>query len=336
MDAAFAAQAGGPTMIKLSMVAVPPTDERLATIRQIGVESLVHYDMSQASEKYDSLQAFIARARAFGLAVPVVEAGPPINRIVMGKEGWEAQTRDWIRCLDLLGRLGVEVVCYNFMPQISDDAMVVRTDFAARTRGGARTSAYRAADVTAATVPHGETAIPFEQMQENLRRFLLAVIPAAEAAGVKLAMHPDDPPATPICGLQRVMSSVAAFDWLLDLHPSPMNGITLCAGCFGELGVDVPSLVPRFGGRIHFVHLRNIDGTPGDFIETFPDEGNLDLGRLVRTLHEAGFDGYVRPDHSPLLASERPDVDGYGFQGHLFTLGYIRGLLDAVTRGPKG
>jgi mannonate dehydratase len=321
-------------MIKLSMVAVPATDERLATIRQIGVDNLVHYDMSKAPDKYDSFEAFVERAQKFGLHVPVVEAGPPIDRIVLGKEGWESQTRDWIRCLDLLGRLGVEVVCYNFMPQISEDAMVVRTNFAAETRGGARTSAYRAADVTATTVPHGETAIAFERMQENLRRFLLAVVPAAEAAGVKLAMHPDDPPATPICGLERVMSSVESFDWLLDLHPSPMNGITLCAGCFGELGVDVPSLVPRFGERIHFVHLRNIHGSPGDFIETFPDDGDLDLTKLIRALHEAGFDGYVRPDHAPLLASEAGDVEGYGFQGHLFTLGYIRGLLDSVARSP--
>lgn len=319
-------------MIKLSMVAVPATDERLATIRQIGVENVVHYDMSQSPDKYDRLDAFTARARKFGLAVPVVEAGPPIDRIVMGKGGWEAQTRDWIRCLELLGRQGVEVVCYNFMPQISGDAMVVRTDFAAETRGGARTSAYRAADVTGTTLPHGERAIPFEQMQENLRRFLVAVIPAAEAAGVKLAMHPDDPPATPICGLERIMSSVESFDWLLDLHPSPMNGITLCAGCFGELGVDVPALVPRFGARIHFVHLRNIHGSPADFVETFPDDGDLDLAQLIRTLHQSGFDGYVRPDHSPLLASEAPDVEGYGFQGHLFTLGYIRGLLDSVGR----
>jgi mannonate dehydratase len=322
-------------MIKLSMVAVPSTDERLATIRQIGVDSVVHYDMANAPGKYDMFDAFRQRVARFGLAVPVVEAGPPIDRIVMGKDGADLQIREWIETLGRLGRLGVEVVCYNFMPQVTEDAMVVRTDFRARTRGDAETSAYRAADLKANPIAHGETPIPFERMQDNLRRFLRAVIPAAEAAGVKLAMHPDDPPATPICGLERIMSSVESFDWLLDLHPSPANGITLCAGCFGELGVDVPSLVGRFRNRIHFVHLRNIRGVPNDFMETFPDDGDIDLPRLIRALYESGFDGYVRPDHSPRLATEPEEVPGYGFQGHLFTLGYVRGLIDAIDRSEK-
>ena len=83
-------------MIKLSMVAVPPTDERLAAIAQIGVDHLVHYDMSNGPGKYDALGAFVRRAREFGLRVPVVESGPPIDRIVLGQEGWEVQTQEWI------------------------------------------------------------------------------------------------------------------------------------------------------------------------------------------------------------------------------------------------
>jgi mannonate dehydratase len=318
-------------MIKLSMVAVPPTDERLKTIRQVGVEDLVHYDMSNATGKYDALEGFVSRAKKFGLGVPIVESGPAIDRIVLGKDGWEAQIREWIRCLAILGRLGVQVVCYNFMPQVSDDAMVVRTDFRARTRGEALTSAYRAADLTSHTVPHSEIPISLDEMKENVRRFLRAVIPAAEAGGVRLAMHPDDPPSRPVCGLERVMSDVKSFDWLVDLHPSPMNGITLCAGCFGEMGEDPSLLVQRFGKRIHFVHIRNISGTPENFVETFPDDGDLDLPQLISTLHRSGFDGYIRPDHAPRLASEGDVVPGYGFQGHLFTLGYVRGLLDAAS-----
>src|SRR5687768_14124300 len=111
-------------MIKLSMVAVPPTDERLAAIRQIGVEHLVHYDMRNVPDKYADLEEFIAHARKFDLKVPIVESGPPIDRIVLGKEGWQAQTEGWMRSIEALGRLGVEVICYNFMPQLSEDAMV--------------------------------------------------------------------------------------------------------------------------------------------------------------------------------------------------------------------
>ena len=316
-------------MIKLAMVAESGTDEQLQTLRQIGIDHLVHYEMANAPGKYQDLELAISRAARFGLRVPVVESGPPIDRIVQGTEGWREQTTEWVRLLGVFGTLGVEVVCYNFMPQVLSDAMVVRTSYTARTRGGAITTAYRAADLDPDGLSRGTTPISQEEMRGNLERFLRDVVPAAEAAGVKLAMHPDDPPVTPMCGLERVMSTVESFDWLLSLHSSPVHGITLCAGCFAELGVDVPSLVDRFKDRIHFVHIRNIRGTPRDFTETFPDDGDIDLARLVRSLNRAGFDGYARPDHAPLLATEPRSAPGYGFQGHLFTIGYLRGLLDA-------
>ncbi|MBM3522383.1 MAG: hypothetical protein FJX57_05450 [Alphaproteobacteria bacterium] len=316
-------------MIRLSMVAVPPRDEYLRAIAQIGVENLVHYDMAHDPRKYDAFPALVARAERFGLRVPVVEAGPPTDRIVMAKEGADAQIRDWLRLLPELARLGVEVVCYNFMPQLTADAMVVRTDFAATTRGGARTSAFRLADVTTDTVPHDEEPVPVEKLWDQLERFLRSVLPTAEAAGIRIAMHPDDPPLSPLCGLNRIMSSVEAFDRLLAISASPANAMTLCAGCFTQLGVDVPGLVARFGRRIAFAHLRNIQGAPTDFVESFPDVGNLDMAALIRAFARHDVPAYARPDHSPLLATDSAAEEGYGFQGHLFTLGYVRGLMAA-------
>jgi mannonate dehydratase len=315
------------------MVAVPASDERLATIRQIGVEDLVHYDMSNDPHKFDRLDDLIVRARAFGLRVPVVEAGPAIDRIVLGLDGADEQISGWIAALDRLGKAGVEVVCYNFMPQLLDDAMVVRTDIAARTRGGAVTTAFRTRDLPPGTTDTALVGPTPAAMRENLLRFLRSVIPAAEAAGVKLAMHPDDPPMSPIQGYARIMSSVEDFDWLIEAHPSPMNGITLCTGCFGELCIDVPALVTRFGKHIHFVHLRNIRGAGDDFVETFPDDGDVDLIGTLAALKASGYDGYARPDHAPRLASEPESTTGYGFQGHIFTAGYVRGILNTLSRG---
>lgn len=321
-------------MTKLSMVAVPPSDERLAAIRQIGVEHLVHYDMSNDDAKLDRLENVIAHAARFGLDVPVVEVGPAIDRIVLGLDGAEEQTEGWVRALGRLGKLGVEVVCYNFMPQLTEDAMVVRTDYCALTRGGAVTTAFRRADLArAGWKAEAATKLTFDEARDRLQRFLGRVIPAAEAAGVKLAMHPDDPPLTPIGGYARIMSSLASFDWLLGLHDSEANGITLCTGCFGELGVDVPALVKRFGKRIHFVHLRNIRGPTDDFVETFPDDGNVDIVGTLRALDEAGIDVYARPDHAPRLATEREGTPGYGFDGHLFTVGYLRGIMHGFSGG---
>ncbi len=323
-------------VIKLSMVAIPDTDIRLKAIRQAGATDVVFYTMGNRKGKFDKLEAFVARANCFNLTVSVVESGPPIDCIVMGKQGWQEQTKEWIAAIRLFGRLGIKVVCYNFMPQITKDAMVVRTSFDGRTRGDARTSAFRLQDASPAMLEHSETPITLEQMRGNLERFLKAVIPVAEENGVKLAMHPDDPPMSPLGGLQRIMSSVNDFDWLLELFDSPANGITFCIGCFAGFGYDVAELISKYKNRIHFVHLRNIKGSSCDFVETFPDDGDIDLPAVIKTLQDSGFEGCIRPDHAPAFAGEVVELDGYGFQGHLFTLGYMRGLLQAgakITRG---
>ena len=115
-------------------------------------------------------------------------------------------------------------------------------------------------------------------------------------------------------------------------HAGKDSRLVPAAGCFGELCVDVPGLVRRFAPRIHFVHLRNMRGRPDDFMETFPDDGDVDLVGTLAALDEVGFGGYARPDHSPRLATEMEGTPGYGFDGHLFTLGYLRGVMDGLKR----
>jgi mannonate dehydratase len=323
--------------MKLSMVATPPTERRLRALKQLGADYAVHYDMHGLADDADALRALRDHYGRFELPWKVAEAGPAIDRIVLGKEGAAEQIEGYKRIMGHLGRLGVEVIAYNFMPQVSDDAMVVRTTFAARTRGGARTSGFRRTDVSAATVPHAEAPIPREQMWENLERFLTAVVPAAEAAGVRLAMHPDDPPLSPLCGLERIMGSSESFDRLLAISPSPVNAITFCIGCFAEMGADITGLIDRYRDRIPYVHVRDIRGTAEDFIETFPDDGQTDLVTIFRKLHELGFDGYVRSDHAPEIATDESDApEGYGMQGHIFAMGYLRGLDRATALPASG
>src|SRR5262245_42554376 len=139
--------------MKLTMVAAPPTEDRLRTLKQLGADYAVHYDMRDLPDDLDQLRAIAAHYAHFGLPLKVVEAGPAIDRSVMGKEGAAEQIERYKRIVGHLGKVGVEVVAYNFMPQVSEDAMVVRTAFDARTRGDARTSGFRRADVTAATMP---------------------------------------------------------------------------------------------------------------------------------------------------------------------------------------
>jgi mannonate dehydratase len=321
--------------MKFTMVASPPTDDRLRVLKQLGVDHAVHYDMADLPDDLDSLTSIRNRFARFGLAWKIAESGPAIDRIVLAKDGAAAQTERYKRIIGHLGRLRVEVIAYNFMPQVSADAMVVRTAFDARTRGGARTSRFRLADVTAETMPHDEAPIWRDEMWENLERFIREVVPAAEAAGVRLAMHPDDPPMSPLCGLERIMGSEASFDRLLAISASPANAITFCIGCFAELGADVVRLIERYRDRIPYVHVRDIAGSAEDFIETFPDDGQTDLVAVFRKLHEIGFDGYIRSDHAPQLATDTSDSpDGYGMQGHMFAIGFLRGLEKATAPAP--
>ena len=318
--------------MRLSIVAKPATKERLEVVRQIGAEDVVYYSVEDRSAIFDQFGAFVERAKAADLRATVVEAGPPIGKIVMGEDGWREQTDDWINAIRLLASHSVEVICYNFMPQVFDDAMVVRTSFETKTRGGAITSSYRAIDVDHATLVEADVLpISKDEMRANLKRFLDEVIPVAEEVGIKFAMHPDDPPTSPMGGLQRIMSSVEDYDWLLTANPSKANGITFCIGCFAELGCNLEGLIDRWSNRIHFVHFRNISGCQDDFVETFPDDGDVDLLSVLRKLNEVGYTGCIRPDHAPKLSGEYVEIEGYGFQGHIFTAGYLRGLLTAVA-----
>ena len=318
--------------MRLSIVAKPATKERLEVVRQIGAEDVVYYSVEDRSAIFDQFGAFVERAKAADLRATVVEAGPPIGKIVMGEDGWREQTDDWINAIRLLASHSVEVICYNFMPQVFDDAMVVRTSFETKTRGGAITSSYRAIDVDHATLVEADVLpISKDEMRANLKRFLDEVIPVAEEVGIKFAMHPDDPPTSPMGGLQRIMSSVEDYDWLLTANPSKANGITFCIGCFAELGCNLEGLLDRWSNRIHFVHFRNISGCQDDFVETFPDDGDVDLLSVLRKLNEVGYTGCIRPDHAPKLSGEYVEIEGYGFQGHIFTAGYLRGLLTAVA-----
>lgn len=210
--------------------------------------------------------------------------------------------------------------------------MVVRTAMDRETRGGALTSGFRLSDVSDTTLIHDEQPIGRAQMWDNLERFLRDVVPAAESAGVRLSLHPDDPPLPELCGLQRIVGSVEDFDRILAMSNSPANAMTMCLGCFAEGGHDLAALIRRWAGRIGFVHVRDVRDTQIDFIETFPDDGQNDMLAVFEALVETGFDGPIRSDHAPLLACDDAANDGYAMEGHIFAMGYLRGLAEAASR----
>ena len=165
-----------------------------------------------------------------------------------------------------------------------------------------------------------------------MQYFLQKVLPVAEKAGVKLAMHPDDPPLSPIRGVSRIMRSVENYQRLLDLVPSPMNGITLCQGNFTLMTDDLPGVIRKFGQqkKIFFVHFRDVRGTPEKFEETWHDAGKTDMLACMRAYRDIGFDGVLRPDHVPTVEGDSNAHAGYSSFGRLYAIGYIRGLREAV------
>lgn len=319
--------------MKIAAVVNPPTDRNLRSIAQLGVADQVYYNMAGMPTDFEGLRAACDLAARNGLRLSVVEGGPPIDRIVMGREGRDAQIEAYKRALGHLGRLGIRVLCYNFMPQLTADAMVIRTSFTAPERAGALTSRFRLADFDNDRLT-AEGTTTDEQIWDHLDYFLKRIIPAAEAAEVKLAMHPDDPPLSPMWHLARIMRSVENYDRLFALHPSPVNGLTFCQGCFAELGVDLDATARHFGDRIHFIHFRDVAGTLEDFHETFPDNGPHDMVRLFQTYRDIGYTGFIRVDHVPQLAMETESAEGYGLPGHIFAIGYLKGLMEPIFGRP--
>ena len=121
---------------------------------------------------------------------------------------------------------------------------------------------------------------------------------------------------------------------MFELQPSPANGMTFCQGNITMMTDDLPAAIRHFGeaGRIHFVHFRDVRGTPESFVETFVDEGPTDMAACIRAYLDAGVDAPLRSDHSPTLAGDTALVPGYPTLGRLHAIGYVQGLIAASER----
>ena len=275
----------------------------------------------------EQLRLLQTRFAAGGLRLSVIESSPPMEKVRLGLPGRNEEIDEICLMLRAIGTLNIPVWCYNFLAVASWG----RTSLNTPARGRALVTAFNQADVPPLSLPAGVN-LTHAQLWDNLGYFLQRVIPVAEAAGVRLALHPDDPPLHWLRDVPRIMTTVEAFDRLLALAPSPANAITLCQGNFALMTKDLPGVIQHFGrqGKLAFIHFRNVRGTPECFEETFHDEGQVDMLACLRAYQAIDFDGALRPDHVPTLAGETNVSAGYETLGRLFAVGYVRGLTQAV------
>lgn len=192
-------------------------------------------------------------------------------------------------------------------------------------RGGALVTGFDMQDFTP-----GSHRISEHELWENYTYFLKAVIPEAEKYGIRLALHPDDPPVPKLGDVSRIMISAQNIrKAIYDIYPSDMLGITMCQANYYIMGEDLDRVIREMAEKIFFIHFRNTAGSLQHFRETFHDNGELDMAHLIRLYVELGIDVPIRVDHVPTLVGEDTAVAGYAALGRLFAIGYMKGLLES-------
>ncbi|MDQ0902173.1 mannonate dehydratase [Paenibacillus sp. V4I7] len=277
---------------------------------------------------YHNLLLMKQRFENNGIELAVIESAPSTNLIKLGLPGRDEEIAVMQTLITNMGALGIPVLCYNFMAQFG----WFRTSTSIRTRGEALVSGYDHSLMKDA--PLTEAGIVEEdRLWDNLRYYLEKIVPTAEKAKVKLALHPDDPPISPIRGVSRILTSANALQRAIDLVPSEYSGITLCQGTLATAGEHIPSVITRFAeqNKIFFVHFRDVKGNAERFEETFHDDGKTDMLEAMKLYYKYGYQGPARPDHVPTMAGEDNKNPGYELLGRLFGVGYIKGLMEAAA-----
>lgn len=333
----------------------------LSYIRQIpgmtGIVSAI-YDVPVGEvwplKKIKELKEEIENA---GLAFKVVESVPVHENIKLGLSDRDQLIENYIENIKNLSKAGIEVICYNFMPVFD----WTRTQLDKRLEDGSTALVYYQDQLKEMDPETSELALPGwdtsytkeelneliakykllgeEGLWENLSYFIQKIIPIAEQVGIKMAIHPDDPP-WEIFGIPRIITNERNLDRFLSLYDSEANGITLCSGSLGcSRENDFVKLVKKYTmkKRVPFAHLRNVKILDnGDFEESahYSSYGSLNMVDILQAFNESGFSGYIRPDHGRMIWEET-GKPGYGLYDRALGSMYLTGIWEALQKGKE-
>lgn len=312
----------------------------------------------------ERIKALKEEVEAAGLTLKVIESVNIHDDIKIGLPTRDKYIENYKTTIRNLAEFGIEVICYNFMP-IFD---WLKSDLDYRLADGSQTMAFIAKDIpeepqeiidrvqkadNGFSLPGWEPErlaevkelfeaykdVDESRLRENFAYFIKGIMPALEETGIKMAIHPDDPPYS-MFGLPRIVKNRDDLDWICNVVDSPLNAITLCTGSIAEdPNNDVYAIMAEFvkRDRIPFAHVRNIKYLPSgkkDFYEAphKSEYGSLDMYKVLKAMYDNGFDGYIRPDHGRMIWGEtgRP---GYGLYDRALGASYLNGLWEAIEKG---
>ena len=323
------------------------SDDYLQFIKQYGIDDVVlsytshpeyqtRFSKSTADKPgayWDFQALLLARKRCedAGLRLIAIENPLPIwsyEQIILGLPARDQQIDNVTTTIRNMGRAGVPVYGYHWMvnqPWVTRNSW--RTSLTTPGRGGAQVSSFDL-ELAKQGPLFRDREYSHEEMWANYEYFIKAIIPVAEEAGVKLALHPDDPPVEKLGGIPRLFYNLEGYQRAMDIAASPMSGLNFCLGNWTAMGVDIQAAIRQFGrrGQIIYGHAQGVQGTAPNFRECFLEEADCDFLAVLKTFKEVGFAGTLIPGHFPHTIYDGEQV----YHGLVYAAGYLRGLIQTV------
>lgn len=337
-----AAAPAKPILMKLGCQTAPTTEQHVRYLARYGVQAICGYPKIEGDRLYatvDELKRMREMAEANHVTVdciaPPFLASISVDRdrhaaIMLGQSPERDQDIEQLQTLIRnCAATGIPAIKYNLC--IFGDLRTGRSPG----RGDASYSTWRFKDSHPATPLTRAGRVDADTYWERVTYFLDRIIPVATEYKVRMALHPNDPYVPPegYQGVDSVLGTVEGIKKFITIKESPYHGLNFCQGTVCEMladpGKEIYDLIRYFGtrGKIFNVHFRNIRGHRDDFVEVYPDEGDVDFVKAIQVYQEVGYPYMIMPDHVPQAPG-----DTAGLQSFAYCYGYIRGLMQSLER----